>query len=451
MAKRIRLVRMGSQDKRHRYAHRTKGMLKDRHEGMAKAMNRTELVVLKRDPRIALASLRESVVTEKGLQPFLHRSGKGKLYVQVQLPQKPFPANRIVMAGTLLATYESADNGAHWERSIPDPQDNEVNWEGGAFALQGGQLAFLDTYVTPGTEPGSGCGLLWRTAGTFAEARPEPVAFELPGVRFTGSTDDCGDAHAAVRLHRRVLRLPNGDLLTTLYGWFDGDDIPVSYMPSMKKTRVVLLRSTDDGRSWRLQSTIAQPADFDNSAEGFNEAVLTRVSRGARAGRLLCFMRTGRELCQAVSDDDGRTWSAPRPVLADFIDIRRTSDWASLFPEGRNGGEPQPELKGAVVDPDIIELSSGELVLAFGVRIPEKACWRNPSYPRNGNYVAVSLDQGETWSHIAQVTSGTQTTHYMGVVELAPGRIGIVYDVGTWGGGNPRGVEFRELALTVAK
>ncbi|MBO9608698.1 MAG: exo-alpha-sialidase [Paenibacillaceae bacterium] len=411
------------------------------------AMKMAEMVVLRRDPRVELTSLREAVVTDNGLQPFLHRSGTGTLYVQAQLPQKPFPANRIVMKGTLLATYESADDGAHWERSIPDPQGNEVNWEGGAFVLLGGQFAFLDTYVTPGTEPGSGEGLLWRSAGSFAEAKPEPITFELPGVRFTGSTDDCGDSHAAARLHRRVLRLPEGDLLTTLYCWFDGDDVPVPYMPSMKKTRVVLLRSTDDGRSWRLQSTIAQPADFDGSSEGFNEAVLGRVSQ---TGRLLCFMRTGRELCQATSDDNGRSWSGPRPVLADFIDIRRTADWASLFPGG-SGGEPQPELSGAVVDPDLIELSSGELVLAFGVRIPEKACWRNPSYPRNGNYIAVSLDRGETWSHIAQVTSGTQTTHYMGVVELAPGRIGIVYDVGTWGGGNPRGIRFRELALTVTQ
>ena len=32
-----------------------------------------------------------------------------------------------------------------------------------------------------------------------------------------------GVAHMGQRLHRRILEMPNGDLLTTLYGWKQGD------------------------------------------------------------------------------------------------------------------------------------------------------------------------------------------------------------------------------------
>ena len=45
------------------------------------------------------------------------------------------------------------------------------------------------------------------------------MTFHLPGANFHGSSDDGGRPHAAMRLHRRVLELPGGDLLTTLYGW----------------------------------------------------------------------------------------------------------------------------------------------------------------------------------------------------------------------------------------
>jgi hypothetical protein len=83
-------------------------------------------------------------------------------------------------------------------------------------------------------------------------------------------------------------------------------------------------------------------------------------------------------------------------------------------------------------NPDLIELGNGVLVCAFGVRIPEKMCWRDPTHPWNGNYLGFSLDQGQTWSHIVQVTSGITTTHYMSVREHAPNVLYIAYDYGAW-------------------
>jgi hypothetical protein len=86
---------------------------------------------------------------------------------------------------------------------------------------------------------------------------PIEINFNIPNADFYNSSDDGGRPHTAMRLHRRVLELPNGDLLTTIYGWQKGDNEPSGYTPTMKKTRVMLFRSKDKGRNWDYVSTVA--------------------------------------------------------------------------------------------------------------------------------------------------------------------------------------------------
>jgi hypothetical protein len=70
-----------------------------------------------------------------------------------------------------------------------------------------------------------------------------------------------------------------------------------------------------------------------------------------------------------------------------------------------------------VVDPDLIELRNGLLVAAFGVRVPQRLCWKYPEHFWDGNYLAFSHDRGKTWSNVLRMTSGVLTTHYMAVEE----------------------------------
>ncbi|GAG90844.1 unnamed protein product, partial [marine sediment metagenome] len=115
------------------------------------------------------------------------------------------------------------------------------------------------------------------------------------------------------------------------------------------------------------------------------------------------------------------------------IDIRNTRAWEALFAANDDPlVRSHPSLVGAFVDPDLIEMADGTVVCAFGVRISEKLCWADPSHPLNGNYLAFSLDQGSTWSHIIQLTSGIMTTHYMAVREVAPNELCAAYDLGAW-------------------
>ena len=99
------------------------------------------------------------------------------------------------------------------------------------------------------------------------------------------------------------------------------------------------------------------------------------------------------------------------------------------------------EIRGAVVDPELIELRSGLLVAAFGVRIPQKLCWRHPEHSWNGNYLAISRNHGQTWSNVVRMTSGVLTTHYMAVEEtLTDNQIFVTYDLGGWSKGMKRDV-----------
>jgi len=282
---------------------------------------------------------------------------------------------------------------------------------------------------------------------------PIEITLDLPGVKFEGAADDGGRPHPAMRLHRRILELPNGDLVTTLYGWFAGDDEPVAYIPAMKKTRVVFLRSKDRGRHWTLVSTIA--VDSSVGTEGFNEAVIVRISRGPRTGRIVCFMRTGRELYEAVSEDDGSSWCPPRPRVFADIDVYRTEKWSEMFrgvrdKSGRTIEDNPVEFIGAVVDPDLLELQNGVLVATFGVRVPPRACWPRADHPWNGNYMAFSLDQGDSWSHVVRLTSGVLTTHYTAIErQLGDNRIFFAYDLGDWRSNRGRSTYGRPLHVVV--
>lgn len=406
------------------------------------------------DGTIKLTFGDERVVLPRGLQPSMLVTKSGSIVLQAQVPEKPFPSDRMVYFSAM-STRVSRDDGLSWTDIPLKPGENGLNMEGGIVQLRDGTILALDTYIMPGKHPNEGIGQLyvsnddWRTV-----EGPIDVPFELPGILFEGSTDDGGRPHAAQRLHRRILELPNGDLLCTFYGWLNGDETPSTYLARMKKTRVMMARSSDKGRHWKLVSTVA--VDPSIGTEGFGEPVLCRVSKGPHAGRLICLMRTGRELRESVSDNEGVTWTPHQPRVFAGLDIYKTELWADMLRgakdfKGRPLDETNPdELRGAVVDPDLIELRSGVLVAAFGVRVPQKLCWRHPEHPWNGNYLAFSSDHGKTWPNVIRMTSGVLTTHYMAVEETPrDNELYVTYDLGGWSKGMRRDVIGRSLKVAI--
>lgn len=393
----------------------------------------------------------ERVILPRGLQPSLLCTRAGTLILQAQVPDKPFPAKRIAYPWAM-RTEVSRDGGLSWTVIPLKPGENGLNMEGGATQLRDGTIIALDTYITPGDKAGVGMGQLYSSSDDWRTVRgPADVMFDMPGAKFDGSTDDGGRPHLAMRAHRRILELPNGDLLTTIYGWVDGDHTPATYAPTMMKSRVLLVRSSDRGQHWKLISTVA--VDPKVGTEGFGEAVLCRTGRPNPRG-LICFMRTGRNLYQATSEDEGATWSAPREVIFAGLDVNRTELWIDRLRtfkdfHGKLLDEKNlDEVRGSVVDPDLIELRSGLLVAAFGVRVPQKLCWQHPEFPWNGTYLAFSRDHGKTWGTVVRITSGVLTTHYMAIEETpTDNTLYVTYDLGGWSRGMRRDVIGRTLKI----
>ena len=127
---------------------------------------------------------------------------------------------------------------------------------------------------------------------------------------------------------RGLVELDDGRLLLTMYGHLDGDlireDSPVAFEldPEWIKTRVILVESSDGGRSWRYRSTVSYRPDL--TSEGQNESDLLVLPDGD----LIAVMRTGihgtrdphgrefldQPVLMAWSTDQGRTWTEPQRI-----------------------------------------------------------------------------------------------------------------------------------------
>ncbi|MBE36267.1 MAG: hypothetical protein CMI16_12065 [Opitutaceae bacterium] len=149
------------------------------------------------------------------------------------MPEESMPSERIRFHWRI-ASYLSRDFGSTWQATQQLPSRNELYMEGGAVELSDGTFIQLDTYITPG-EPGWGKGLMLISRDDLQTYEgPIEINVELTDVDFDGK-DNGGNPHVAIRFHRRILELPEGDLLTVAYGRLHGENTPSHYMPSMKK------------------------------------------------------------------------------------------------------------------------------------------------------------------------------------------------------------------------
>ena len=196
---------------------------------------------------------------------------------------------------------------------------------------------------------------------TWGKAKP----FGVPSMSYWTHTGMTG-----------VVELPDGTWLLMLHG----------HAASDSKERAFLVRSRDEGKTWRQASTVAYDPE---QRVGFHEPPLLRLS----SGRLITVIRTdggdGYQY-QAYSDDDGWTWQG----------LKRTPMW----------GQPC----------NVIELRSGRVLCTYGYR-------REPF----GVRAAFSEDQGETWDMGHEVVIRDDGIHrdlgYPASVEMKDGRILSVY------------------------
>jgi hypothetical protein len=205
-----------------------------------------------------------------------------------------------------------------------------------------------------------------------------------------GGTGDSREPFYGPLFWRSILELPDGRLLASIYGYLEGDTVPISGMkpfPGFCKYRTMLVESTDRGASWSLVTTIAYDPAVGN--ESFCEPALVWLPEG----ELLCIMRTGYThdpMYMSRSRDDGRSWSEPVST-------------------GLTG-----------VDPRLLLLSDGLLACAYGVKEYDGN--------RRERRIMFSGDGGHSWSHNTIVYAGYGGS-YPDAIELEPGKLLYVFDV----------------------
>ena len=191
----------------------------------------------------------------------------------------------------------------------------------------------------------------------------EPAFIESKGMPFTdieGPTD-------------APIEMPDGSILMGVIGENTHKD--------PQNRSAVMLRSTDQGKTWSYLSTIA--SDPGGRLGGFMEPGIVRT----KTGRIVAGLRNhapDQAIWVTHSDDDGKTW-AP---------VRKT----------RMIGHPV----------DLIQLADGRLMASYGIRTPHT----KPT----GVRVCFSRDNGETWD------SGSE--------------IQLRNDFGNWDVGYPESLQF---------
>lgn len=277
----------------------------------------------------------------------------------------------------------SSDKGKTWRRAL---------WPGDSACMgvlsEGSVLAMAYMQNVRQAGPGQFLYPRWVSRNHWKSWEgPLDTPVHIP--RGTGGTADNMQPFYGSLFWRSLLELPDGRLIATMYGYFEGDTVPIrgfKLTPGFYKYRTMLLESGDRGASWSFVSTIAY--DLDIGQEGFCEPALVRLPQG----EFVCIMRTGYThdpMYIAQSLDEGRTWSLPVST-------------------GVRG-----------VDPRLLLLSNGLVACAYGVKEYDGH--------RRERRIMFSGDGGRTWSHDTLVYAGYGGS-YPDAIELQPGRILYVYD-----------------------
>jgi BNR repeat-like domain len=247
--------------------------------------------------------------------------------------------------------------GSGYDATEPDPagQTKRFRVVLTRFSRSGMQIdqrrdAILELRASAAVEPESEAG----------QRTPSEALGELPQVQPWGS----------------IIRGQNGDWLTTVYYKIE---------PDPRYTRVVLVRSTDRGLTWRESGLIAGVAHGEPpwswiGNEGPSEAAMVRLADG----QLLVLYRTGGSMGEGWSHDDGKSWTTPRETA----------------------------FRG--VAPRLRKLANGMLACTFGRPGPVSIMFSGDG-------------SGREWSNLTPIYSA-RSTAYSDFVEISPGKIFVVYD-----------------------
>lgn len=218
----------------------------------------------------------------------------------------------------------------------------EVNGAPERAVLATGKLFYALEGRTGYINPGVYKGKSWKSTDNLKSLNQEEVIFYIPdGPK--PKKDIKG--WYGMFVYRTIIIMPDSSWLMTMYGNFATDTLLPVDKDAIKEIhfmgRTIIMKSHDEGHSWKYLSTVAIPGIGEQFGEGFVEPAITLL----KDGRLLCIMRTGHHfpLYASWSSDMGKTWSPPAytgldrgcdPCLITLHDGRVALSWGRRFPEG---------------------------------------------------------------------------------------------------------------------
>jgi hypothetical protein len=171
--------------------------------------------------------------------------------------------------------------------------------------------------------------------------------------------------------------------------------------------------SYDNGLSWEFVSEVARSAHSTDRDSGYTYLGVHRLPDG----RLLCCMLRMPEhiVCVTFSDDDGVTWTPPRPVISPAT---YALPLTGPDPDRAPGDFTGPRYRS----PRALVLRDGRIVILFARR-------EYPARGGRGILGVLSDDLGDTWSQ-EFVVRGDAYSYDLGypvVTELSDGRLFAAY------------------------
>ena len=340
---------------------------------------------------------------------------RGKLKVMVAEPtvMAPSPGNThgilaVSRTGVVAAFYESdesgkssyvyrisRDAGRTWGEQLPFP----AAMAGSAMfaALRDGGVVKMVGHAVPPEKrkPGKQGPKRILFSDDFIKYKSDPAEVDLSTFPSNASRNTPKASFYPVFDKGKMLELPNGDLLATMYGVLQGD----------AQYRTMIVRSQDKGLNWRYVTTVAYAAEdphpeFAGDWDGYCEPSMAQLGDG----QLLCIMRTEgatppyKPMYTSWSKDMGKTWTDPIPTRPHLQNV-----WPTL----------------AVMDNGVV------------------AC----IYGRPGVHVVFSIDNGRTWTDRVTLTSysttwgkpGINISCYADLIKVGPNRLLAITAVGPGG------------------
>ena len=289
--------------------------------------------------------------------------------------------------------YLSKDGGHGWHR-VAEPETHSCC----SVQLDPDRLLLMPYETWPLS---SGDKRNAKAEGTIvAFGKDDAVEVEPVWVQFLDFPFDLADYYQGELLlltDGNILPLRDGRLFCTVYGKVASDE----------KYSLFAGASEDEGVTWRFLSVVAGGADVPDAREGPNESNAVRLGDD----RLFCVFRVGgyQTYHKAYSADEGRSWTKPEPV---------EGTWS--------------------VEPKLVRLGNGAILLCGGR--PGLLLWIctdgqgqrwerfNLADHHNALFPDPAMHYSDRFRAASERVRPDQSTAYPGMIAVGPEEVLISYD-----------------------